>query len=439
MMMEGLAAEAWELLDDPQTADGLRSGLLDRHGRGDPDLDRAITTSIELLSPFLKAEDGHASQRPEGTTTRRALDRGSVSELLRWTQVRPAEVDAAMAAAQCTVGRTPPLSASLSWPAINRCSRERVLPGLIEAVRAGVFEPGPSMLSQLDRMDLEVQTHAIRCEQTLLEVVEHLSELGVEHRVLKGMATAHLDFPAAHLRQIGDIDLLVDVAAHPAVVSRLKAEGFRHIVGGDPGSFALYKSNYLVGPGNIEVDLHHRLFRHGRRPTALWENGESFVLAGTTVTALGPEWRLAHAAAHAMFSGGRAGRLSMFLDPGRIASNDPELIDGALAIAGSLDLQRLVAAGIQRSCQIIGVRLDPESVASLGDRGPWRWRDAVALWAFGGQDRRVAREQLSLLGGLTPRQAAQWLAAWFRPSPDYEGGPVFKRFASKVRSRSSIP
>jgi hypothetical protein len=140
-----------------------------------------------------------------------------------------------------------------------------------------------------------------------------------------------------------------------------------------------------------------------------------------------------------MFSGGGSGHLSMFLDPARIVLDDENAVEEAIEIADRLHLGRLVATGIRRSCEIIGVPGRGARVPAHASRRHARWRDMVALWAFDSPERRVVREQVSLLGGLTPRQAARWLAAWIKPADEYQGASLARRFASRVRSRSSTP
>ena len=286
--------------------------------------------------------------------------------------------------------------------------------------------------------DQRAQLQSLRCERALLAAIEVLTSMGVDYRVLKGLATAHLDYASPGLRQIGDVDVLVDAADHAAVIARLKTEGYVHIRGGDPGPFELYKSNYLVGPDDsIELDLHHRLFRHGRRATDLWARPVEFHVAGTPVLALPRPWRLVHAAAHAMFSGGGTSRLSMHLDSARILLTEPAVLGEALEIAGTLDLRQLVLSGIRRSCALAGV---PELAEDrpFGARRSGA-RDRIAVWAFDHPDRHVLREQVSILLGLTPRQALRWTTAWLRPVPGYRGSSAVARLRASVRSRSSRP
>ena len=240
----------------------------------------------------------------------------------------------------------------------------------------------------------------------------------------KGLATSHLDYARPERRQTVDVDVLVVARDHDSVLARLAREGYRQIIGGDPGHYSLYKSNYLVDPDGIEIDLHHRLFRHGRQlPQLAWRQVERFEIAGKQFAALSAPWRLVHACAHAMFSSGSTAPLSIYLDPVRIAQVRPEVIGEALEIASELGLACTIATAMHESAALIGAHHDFDANVALHVASP---HDAVALWAFHHPERTVAREQVSLTLSLGPIQAIKWAWAWIRPSPGY-AGPTFPR------------
>ena len=65
----------------------------------------------------------------------------------------------------------------------------------------------------------------LRIEATAHEIGETLAEHGIDCRLLKGLASAHLDYPRPELRQTGDVDLLVPSDSIDRVVALLKAAG----------------------------------------------------------------------------------------------------------------------------------------------------------------------------------------------------------------------
>ena len=182
----------------------------------------------------------------------------------------PPSVVAARVAAYGLPG-TPAISLSIpsvttsSRTCSGQCEHHRLLGLLGVAVRD---EAVPVTAGQHDRSRSTSQAwlaHALRVERLLLEATVALDAAGLEHRVLKGVALAHLAYPDPAWRVFGDLDLLVPGALLTEAVgcwsaalglSRVEAElrpGFDDRFG---------KEALLQAPGGPELDL-HRTFAQG--------------------------------------------------------------------------------------------------------------------------------------------------------------------------------
>jgi hypothetical protein len=149
---------------------------------------------------------------------------------------------------------------------------------------------------------------ALRLEQLLLSVVRELGRAGVQARVLKGTAVAHLDYADPALRPFGDIDLLVqgdDFETAAAVVSGL---GFvRDFTEPRPGFDRMFgKGASFRDAAGFEIDLHRTfvLGPYGLRVDLeqLWAASRSFVVGGERLSALDDDERFLNACYSAAIS-----------------------------------------------------------------------------------------------------------------------------------------
>lgn len=442
VILEGLAADLWVVAEHPTSIRQAHHDLSIKYGDSSREFSTAFDESVRLVRPLLMPVSNTNETRTPSIQKRASLPAWqgcefgknveSLTNALGWDAPHAANL---LAAAQVSIGRPVETCATLSelpggpLPAF----RQRVLPGMLAVIKQDSREIPPDVLSSFIRQDATVQRHAIRCEQVLFHTVSVLEDLGVGYVALKGIVTAHLEYPQPHLRQFGDVDILVRSGEHRRVIEVLRQAGYRHIVGGDPGAFELYKSNYLIAPNGVELDLHHRLFRHGLDQSEIWVDRDEVMIAQRAIVAPNRTWRLLHACAHAMLSTGGTRRLSGYLDPVRIAHNDADTIAQMIDTAARLQLGRLVASALELSHRYLDIEFSPELPRSTGIR------DTVGLWAFNTNHRHALREQISLLLGLPPKQAARWVAAWIQPSSQYSGQRVLERLRSSTQSRSRRP
>ena len=205
---------------------------------------------------------------------------------------------------------------------VDRATRERMLGPLLLAVDAGELQLPAAVVDSLVDRQREALLWCMELELRLFEVRDWFGEAGgVEHVVLKGPATAHLDDDDASLRTFADLDLLVSSEDLDRAVEVLAGRGaVRPWVQRRPGyDHRFAKSVTMTLPGGVEIDLHRSLCDgvHGFRIPLdrLFGEHESFDLAGETIGVLSRRHRFLHAAYHAVL-GSRWPRLMSQRDIG---------------------------------------------------------------------------------------------------------------------------
>ena len=194
---------------------------------------------------------------------------------------------------------------------------ERVVPLLY---MRGLHNDGLLSVTQqhaLRAMQGDAMVWAVRVEHQMLEAIKTLSDAGVQAVVLKGMATAHLDYPDSSWRQVGDADLLVDAADFVPALSALEAEGWRQEYELPRGHLRFTHAVTLIR-NSVELDLHQRIAHRAIGlliPTSeLFAARVGYEVAGRELFALSATDRLIHAAIHAQLSSGATKRLSSVAD-----------------------------------------------------------------------------------------------------------------------------
>lgn len=207
-----------------------------------------------------------------------------------------------------------------AWTALIEAAVAHRLTGLLVAsIGDGTFAATDAQYDAAVSAQVDAMHVALLLESALIDVDGRLAGAGVEYRVLKGPAYAHLLYPDPSLRPFGDIDLLVrgeDFARAASLVEALGAtrpaselsRGFDRRFG---------KGAMFVLPTGFEIDL-HRTFVFGpfgfrMVPEDLFATSEQFVIGGRTLPALGAEGRFLHACYHAAL-GSPAPRLLVLRD-----------------------------------------------------------------------------------------------------------------------------
>ena len=178
---------------------------------------------------------------------------------------------------------------------------ERLLGALAESVAAGAFPLEQDQIDVLSEHHADWLTHALRIERLLVHVSDAFETAGIDFRVLKGVALAHLVYPDPSWRVYADLDLLVRSDQFDAAVRVASTElgGVQEIPELRPGFDSEFGKEALVRVGRIELDL-HRTFVTGPFGLTidldeLWRDATSFVVGESKVLALGPTGLFMHA------------------------------------------------------------------------------------------------------------------------------------------------
>ena len=201
---------------------------------------------------------------------------------------------------------------------------------------------------------------AVRIDDVVRRLARAFQLADVPMRVLKGPASARLDYIEPSLRSYGDADLLVPTCRHARAIEVLEAEGFGRrtpeLTPGFDRRFA--KAVTFTSEDGLEVDLHRTLvygpFAVGIAEADLWCPGTEVDFGGTTVEALDTDRRFVHACIHA--AGGGRVRFTPLRDIVVIGSAvDP---DAVLALASRWRVEPLLARAASLVRSHLGVDVD---------------------------------------------------------------------------------
>jgi hypothetical protein len=197
-----------------------------------------------------------------------------------------------------------------AWDLLALARAEQLSGPLLVAVDGGALTLPGEVLEQLVRQHEEAMLWCLHLESRLLEIAGWFEEVGgVQYRVLKGVAAAHLDEPDPSLRYFSDLDLLIASRDLDRAVGVLMAhEATRLEVERRPGFDRRFaKGVPMALPDGAEVDLHRTLVQRAysfRIPIArLFADGEPFAVGGRSFLALPLAARALNIAYHAAVNG----------------------------------------------------------------------------------------------------------------------------------------
>ena len=200
---------------------------------------------------------------------------------------------------------------SLTTEVISLAGRHRVQGLLWSAVANETVLGSDEAIDQARLATIEALRTCLLSEQTAVLALAALAGSGVEARVLKGVAIAHLDHENPAERVFGDADVLIRRSDYEVALAALTGAGFRR---SKPPVRTWWEQRFakavvLYAPSGGELDLHLTItggyFGETIDHDRLWStSSEPFDLAGVEARGLDLEGRLLHACCHAVLGGG---------------------------------------------------------------------------------------------------------------------------------------
>ncbi|MEQ8841212.1 MAG: nucleotidyltransferase family protein [Acidimicrobiales bacterium] len=261
-------------------------------------------------------------------------------------------------------------------------------------------------------------------EDVLLQASEALAAAGIDGRVLKGAALAHMVYPDPAARVFGDNDILVANTDVDAAVAVLAGAGATRPVPPISASFdrRFAKSVTLGWHGNTELDLHRTLapgpYGHLIRLDDLFTDPVELILAGRVVHTLSAELHLLHGAIHVAL-GDVAPRLGNVRDLAMLAARPSVHVDRVIATAERWGCAAPLALGLRATRPLGHTRTaverwaDDHEISAVDRRrleayarrdGRFR-RQAVASWQVLGWRDRIAFTRALLMPSAANRAA----------------------------------
>lgn len=282
-----------------------------------------------------------------------------------------------------------------------------------------------------------VLLRVLSLEQNLVAVTSLLASAGVETRVLKGSAYAHLDYPDPALRSFIDLDLLFRPADISRAVSVLKSAGFeRTLAEPRPGFDRRFDKGTTLRGANFEIDL-HRTFVLGPwgfrvQLDELWSSASTFTIGGHELTALSAPHRFLHACYHAAL-GDWPLRLGSLRD---VAELHPADEPAMIALATRWGVRAVVAAAVADSTRLLGIEPVGELREWAAAYVPTR-REEQWLGLHTQENKTFAAQAIATLPELPSlRDKAAYLRALMLPDERYTAGrhsSALSRFRFGVR------
>ncbi len=309
-----------------------------------------------------------------------------------------------------------------------RCMAERITGLLVQAIASGHLQVTAEQAAVAYEVHAQALCVCLELERSLLNVVDVLRAGSVDTRVLKGSASAHLDYPDPSQRTFADVDILVRSQDFDTAVALLAAEDYRRQVPQvRPGFDRRFgKGCTLHGPTGHEVDL-HRTFVSGpfglaMRVDDLWATtGASFRLAGRELHALDADQRLVHACFHTAL-GGIVPRLVPQRDVAQLVLSDAVDPVRVREIAASWGAEAVVAKAVTLSWRTLQIA-DERALSAWARRYEPDAAELRALAAYGATRARYATRSWASLAALPDaRSKAAFLVSLAFPTGGSLGG-----------------
>jgi hypothetical protein len=275
---------------------------------------------------------------------------------------------------------------------------------LTAAIVAGALVVTPSQQDQAFAAHRAAMSLALVLERELVELHERFVGAGIDHRVVKGAATAHLDEIDPSLRAFGDIDLLVASRSLPAAVRIVEqAGGARRHLEPRPGFDARFSKGVSFRfTRNCEIDLHRTLapgpFGLLIDLDDLFASSQGLPIADHELLALDRPGRFLHACYHAALGDARP-RLTSLRDLVHTAPRSDTECRVVLGRAARWRSRAVVRAAVDHARHAFGWR-PPEPLASWARRELLPAREERWLAAYAGEGRLPALQAIQAIAAV---------------------------------------
>ncbi|MBM3675064.1 MAG: nucleotidyltransferase family protein [Actinobacteria bacterium] len=283
------------------------------------------------------------------------------------------------------------------WGSLLRAAvDQRAVPLVAHAAAGGCLETSSAQWDELTSMNEQSMHACVRLERAALEVVWVLRGAGIPHRLLKGAAVAHLDYPDASWRAFGDVDVLVRADRYDDAIHVLERLGGRRRYSEvRPGFDSRWgKGACVVLDRGVQVDV-HRSFVAGPFGLTIDLNdlfavSEAVLLGGVEVDVLSREHRLLHACYHALL-GDAPARLVPLRDVAQMALSGTRDWEELWGCASRWHSRAVVARAMHASATAMNVILPEPARSWTVDYVADRF-EARSLDAYLGPGRSYARQ-----------------------------------------------
>lgn len=288
---------------------------------------------------------------------------------------------------------------------VSECENQWLL-GLLER---GVLEGGVELdddgAAILERRSRAAAMSAVTLESRGAAAIRSLGEAGIETRLVKGVAIAHLDYDDPADRHFGDVDLLVRGDDVNEAVRILRRQGFhRHYPEPKPGyDEHLGKGVAMENGEQVVIDLHRTLalgYYGTRLPIErLWDDPVPLVVGDVDALAMSRLDRFLHCAIHMSLS--PTERITSGLDLCTIATSD-DGVDAAAAIARATEwgCDRLLADAVEATVGWFGPDLPSAEFAEWARRRRRSAKDRLLTAAYSGRFARSRLRSLTAIAGV---------------------------------------
>lgn len=320
------------------------------------------------------------------------------------------------------------------WRALLAVVEADRLGGLLaRVIRTGELELNAAQIADAATLHDAAMRWCLRLEHRMLAVGSALAAEGVPHRVLKGLAVAHLDYEDPADRVFRDIDLLVPSSDLDRSIALLGEVGFAPTQEEPRRGFQreFGKGRSTSAPDGVEVDVHRTLamgpYAHLIGDVDLWVGEERFGVGGRQMSGLDHAWRLVHACLHFTLTGND--RLWIARDVAQLHRSGRLDVGRVRAITEQHRLAAAVTFAIGRSDRLLGVTGPLSDWASQVEASASEVR-MLATYRPGRGEAERTIVTLGVLRGVRPR--LRLVRSLLLPSP------AFTRSHGVGRARWSI-